>query len=215
MGALGALLLLEFLTAEVTLLCERYCDAMRLGAVSVLWTLFALGLILFGMRAKVRAIRITGLVFLLLVTLKVFLVDMAQLDQIYRVTALIALGCLILLGGVLYLRRHAKSEDGVKLKIDTAKTGTPGVTAGGEKAPAVETVAAVETTSAVVETEPVEMEAAPVEMEAVPAVEDATPAKTEAAPDEAETTSGEAKAEKPETSEPQPEVPKVEGPKGD
>ena len=216
-GVLGTLLLLVFLTAEVVLLCERYCDAMRLGAVSVLWTLFALGLILFGMRAKVRAARITGLVFLLLVMLKVFLVDMAQLDQIYRVVAFVVLGGLVLLGGVLYLHRHAKSEGGAELESDTAKTGAARVTAGGEKAPAVATtpaVAAVETTPAVVETEPVETEAAPAETEAVPAVEGATPAEPEATPDEAEAASGEAEAE-PETSEPQTEVPKEEPPKGD
>ena len=74
------------------------------GGISILWSLFALGLIVGGIHKKAGALRFTGLGLFTVVGFKVFFSDLASLDQFYRIVAFILLGVLILCGAFLYLK---------------------------------------------------------------------------------------------------------------
>jgi uncharacterized membrane protein len=100
--ALGTLFV--YLTLEVNSFLYTYMDGLRYGGVSILWSLFALGLILSGIRRNTRILRYLGLGLFAIVAWKVLFVDLSRLDQLYRIVAFIVLGILVLCGSFLYLR---------------------------------------------------------------------------------------------------------------
>lgn len=103
-GILAALQLFAWLTIETWVSAGHYLPSMRQGALSIAWTLFALGLLIFGLNRKIRASRLVSLVLFAVTIWKIFFIDLAELEQIYRICAFVALGLLILAGGVIYLR---------------------------------------------------------------------------------------------------------------
>lgn len=101
-AALGMLFL--YLTLETNSFLEAYLPGLRPGGVSILWSLFALALILRGIKKNVPALRYLGLALFAIVSWKVFFVDLAQLDQLYRIVAFVLLGVLLLAGSFVYLK---------------------------------------------------------------------------------------------------------------
>ena len=89
---------------EVNSFLYHYIPGLRTGGVSILWTLFALALILRGIWKNLRALRYIGLGLFTIVAGKVFFVDLSQLDQIYRIVAFLVLGILLLVGSFIYLK---------------------------------------------------------------------------------------------------------------
>ncbi|HOM16803.1 MAG TPA: DUF2339 domain-containing protein, partial [Thermoguttaceae bacterium] len=103
--ALGLLFL--FLTVELNTFLYVYRPEFRAGGISILWTLFALSFVLAGIWKQCRELRLAGLILFAIVAGKVFLVDLAHLEQIYRIIAFLVLGVLVLAGAWLYLKyRH-------------------------------------------------------------------------------------------------------------
>ncbi|MGR9105348.1 MAG: DUF2339 domain-containing protein [Gammaproteobacteria bacterium] len=100
--ALGLLFL--YLSLEVNTVLYLYVPGLRSGGVSILWSLFALGLVLAGIRRNVSGLRICGLVLFAVTAWKVFFNDLARLEQVYRILAFIVLGMLLLLGSFLYMK---------------------------------------------------------------------------------------------------------------
>ena len=74
------------------------------SGVSILWSLFALGLILRGIARNERNLRYLGLAMFAIVAGKVFFSDLSRLDQFYRIIAFIVLGILVLSGSFVYLK---------------------------------------------------------------------------------------------------------------
>ena len=72
--------------------------------LTVLWAVYALVLLAVGIIGKLRAVRLAGLALLTIPVAKVFVYDVFQLEQAYRVAAFIGLGVLLLIGGYLYQR---------------------------------------------------------------------------------------------------------------
>ncbi len=103
-GWLALSLAFVFLTLELNTFLSQFVPALRAGGISVLWSVFALGLILGGIHKKAGALRLTGLGLFTVVGFKIFFADMASLDQFYRIVAFILLGVLILCGAFLYLK---------------------------------------------------------------------------------------------------------------
>lgn len=93
-----------FLSLELNTFLSQFVPALRPGGISILWSLFALGLILGGIHKSTGSLRFTGLGLFTVVGLKVFFFDLANLDQFYRIIAFILLGILILSGAFLYLK---------------------------------------------------------------------------------------------------------------
>jgi uncharacterized membrane protein len=100
--SLGMLFL--YTTLELNSFLHHYMDGMRAGGVSILWSLFALALILRGIGRNVRTLRYLGLGLFAIVAWKVFFVDLARLDQFFRIVAFIILGLLVLAGSFIYLK---------------------------------------------------------------------------------------------------------------
>jgi len=76
----------------------------------VFWSLLGLGLLWAGLRGNERPLRLAGFALLAIAVGKVFLYDIAKLDQGYRVLSFVALGLLLLAGAYVYqrLRRGTK-----------------------------------------------------------------------------------------------------------
>ena len=96
--------LFAFTSLELNSFLHTYQEGLRFGAISILWSLFALSFVLIGIRKDLRGLRYAGLALFAIVAGKVFLVDLARLDAIYRIVAFIVLGILVLSGSFLYLQ---------------------------------------------------------------------------------------------------------------
>ena len=72
---------------------ERWLGQM---ALSVLWSLYAAALAAVGFVSRSPAVRWAGLVLFGLTVVKVMMVDMAQLEQLYRIIVFLVLGLLLL-----------------------------------------------------------------------------------------------------------------------
>jgi uncharacterized membrane protein len=103
-GFAGLATLFVYLTLEVNSFLFTYLDGMRAGGVSILWSLFALTLLIRGIVKNARALRYIGLALFAIVAWKVFFVDLEKLDQLYRIIAFVLLGILVLCGSFVYLR---------------------------------------------------------------------------------------------------------------
>ncbi len=102
----GAALALSFifLSLEINSMLRQYVPGLRSGGVSILWSLFGLSLVFAGIKMPARGLRLAGLALFAVVAWKVFFVDLARLEQIYRIVAFIVLGLLALVGAFAYMR---------------------------------------------------------------------------------------------------------------
>lgn len=103
-GGAAIVLLFIFLSLELNSLLRQYVPGLRSGGVSILWSLFGLCSVFAGIKKQIRTLRLTGLALFAVVAWKVFFVDLARLEQIYRIVAFIVLGLLALVGSFAYMK---------------------------------------------------------------------------------------------------------------
>jgi uncharacterized membrane protein len=117
-----ALALAEYLGAHVALLISLTLETvMWVGrnaavsnrisaqtfAVSVLYGIYAVLLVSIGVTRRTAVNRVSGLVLIGFVIIKLYLFDVWQLDRVYRIAAFVALGILLISTSFLYSRyRH-------------------------------------------------------------------------------------------------------------
>ncbi|MGI5308587.1 DUF2339 domain-containing protein [Rheinheimera sp. WS51] len=77
---------------------------------SVIWMLMSIPAVLFGARKKIQQLYKVGLVLLLVVIGKIFLIDMAGLDGLWRVASFMGLGLTLLALAWFYKRIKAETE---------------------------------------------------------------------------------------------------------
>ncbi len=107
LGCAALALLFLFLSLEVNTFLGYYVKGLQAGGISILWSLFALGLLLAGIWKDIRSLRYVALGLFAVVAWKVFFSDLARLEQIYRIVAFAVLGILVLSGSFIYLKyRH-------------------------------------------------------------------------------------------------------------
>ena len=111
LGWAALVLLFCYLSLEVNSLLYQYVAGLRSGGVSILWSVFALSFVFAGIKREIPALRLTGLALFALVSWKVFFIDLARLEQIYRIVAFIVLGMLAL-GGAFFYMRYQQSFNG-------------------------------------------------------------------------------------------------------
>ena len=117
LGANAVTLLL--LTTEISAYWELREFAEPRGAgylgrelmLSVSWALYATALIVIGLRRDYAPIRYLAMAVFGITIVKVFFRDLAELERIYRVTSVIALGVLLLLTSYLYNRSRRESPE--------------------------------------------------------------------------------------------------------
>lgn len=114
-GYTGLALLFLYATLEVNSLLYWRLRDFQGGGISILWSIFAIAFIAVGIRKTVRALRYLGLVLFVVVTGKVFLVDLQDMAMIYRVVAFLVVGIILLLGSFAYIysdKKFTRQEDG-------------------------------------------------------------------------------------------------------
>jgi uncharacterized membrane protein len=79
-------------------------SSVQIIAVSVMMTVYAVILVLIGVRTRAAIHRILGLALVALVVAKLYLVDVWVLGRLFRITAFLALGVLLLVVSYLYSR---------------------------------------------------------------------------------------------------------------
>jgi hypothetical protein len=77
---------------------------------SIAWALFALLMLIVGMRTKIAAVRYASLGLLGITVMKLFLHDLSQLDQLYRISAFVVVAVIAILASFLYQRFLAAAE---------------------------------------------------------------------------------------------------------
>jgi uncharacterized membrane protein len=107
-AGLALALLFLYSTLELQTYLAIFRPGFRAGAVSILWTVFALAFVVRGIARNRRALRYVGLLLFAVVVWKVFFVDLARLDPIYRIVSFIVLGILVLCGSLIYLKYRDK-----------------------------------------------------------------------------------------------------------
>jgi uncharacterized membrane protein len=76
----------------------------REAMLSTTWAAYATALIVAGIRRNYAPIRYFAMVVFAVTILKVFLIDLSELDRIYRVFSILGLGVMLLLTSYLYQR---------------------------------------------------------------------------------------------------------------
>jgi uncharacterized membrane protein len=112
LGSLGAILLFLLLNMEIaeyfsigpTLTFSFSGNFARDMTYSIAWALFALGLILVGMRIKQRPARYAGVALLGVTLAKLFLYDLSDLDELYRIGAFISVAVILIAASFIYQR---------------------------------------------------------------------------------------------------------------
>jgi hypothetical protein len=99
------------ITSEIGAYWSAPDDALtRELAKSVAWALYATLLIVIGLRGGYAPIRYFAILLLGLTTVKVFFVDTAQLERVYRILSVIGLGIALLVTSYLYQRTRRQTD---------------------------------------------------------------------------------------------------------
>lgn len=108
--AVGGISLFIVLNVETSAFFLDYLPMARFAAISVLWALFSVGLVLLGFRNKSALLRKLALGLFLVTLIKVFLFDMANISTPYRIVSFIILGLFMV--GTSYLYHRFKERIG-------------------------------------------------------------------------------------------------------
>jgi uncharacterized membrane protein len=106
------LVLFGLLTSEIYSYWATHegSDVARDMTLSIAWAVYATVLVVIGLRRNYAPLRYVAFIVFALTILKVFLVDLAHLNRIYRVFSVIALGITLLLTSYLYTRFKGQTE---------------------------------------------------------------------------------------------------------
>jgi uncharacterized membrane protein len=110
--SLGAILTFLLLNIEIadyfsigpTLTFSFSGNFARDMSYSIAWALYAFALLLIGMRQKTRWVRYSGVALLVVTLLKLFLHDLGNLSQLYRIGAFIGVAIILIVASFVYQR---------------------------------------------------------------------------------------------------------------
>ena len=115
LGYGGLALLFAYASLELNSLLHWRLRNFQEGGISVLWSLFAIAFISGGIWKNVAPLRYIGLGLFAIVVGKVFLLDLSDMEIIYRVIAFMAVGIILVMGSFAYIfsnRKFTSSEEG-------------------------------------------------------------------------------------------------------
>ena len=102
--ALGVLSLFGFANVELYRFTTQFMRSIEVAAISVLWSLFAVGLMLIGVWMRRKAYRLSAIVLLIITVLKVLAYDTAEVSTPYRILSCLVLGAMLVAVSFLYYR---------------------------------------------------------------------------------------------------------------
>lgn len=100
--------LFTILNFEVSGFYSDYSPQARFAALSVLWTIFSLVLIIIGFMKRLSFVRKCAIALFTLTILKVLIIDMANVSTPYRIVSCFVLGMMLI--GTSYLYHHFKEQ---------------------------------------------------------------------------------------------------------
>jgi uncharacterized membrane protein len=100
-GLFGVMLFISANVENIAFFAE-YLRAARVASISVLWTVFSVGLMLIGFRKSSTVLRRVALVLFTVTLGKVFFVDMAHVGTPWRILSFIVLGTMLMATSYLY-----------------------------------------------------------------------------------------------------------------
>ena len=101
--------------SELFSVSRGIADNVKSLALSILWAIYAAILIVLGVGRRWRLVRLAGLGLLAVPVVKLFVFDVIQLEQGYRVAAFLSLGVILVAGGFLY-QRYSRAIRGFLLE---------------------------------------------------------------------------------------------------
>lgn len=111
--AVWGILLFVVLNIEASSFFHDYLLAARFAAISVLWTLFSVGLMIKGFQDNNPIVRKVSLGLFLGTIIKVFLFDMSNISTPYRIVSFIILGMILVSTSYLYHKFKDKIMDAI------------------------------------------------------------------------------------------------------
>jgi uncharacterized membrane protein len=84
---------------------------------SIAWALFALLMLIVGIRKRIAPVRYASLALLGLTVVKLFFHDLSQLDQLYRISAFVAVAIIAMVASFLYQRFLGAAEKANKSTV--------------------------------------------------------------------------------------------------
>lgn len=94
----------DYFSVGPTLTFSFYGDFARDMTYSIAWALFALALLLVGIFRNIRLVRIAAIVLLCVTLAKLFLHDLDELNQLYRIAAFLSVAVIAIAASFLYQR---------------------------------------------------------------------------------------------------------------
>jgi uncharacterized membrane protein len=101
---LGVLSLFGFANLELDRFTNQFMRRIELTGVSVLWSIFAVGLMLAGVWKRRKVYRISAISLLVVTILKVLAFDTAEVSTPYRILSCLVLGAILVAVSFLYYR---------------------------------------------------------------------------------------------------------------
>jgi uncharacterized membrane protein len=101
---LGVLSLFGFTNLELDRFTNQFMRRIELTGVSVLWSIFAVGLMLVGVWKRRKVYRISAISLLVVTILKVLAFDTAEVSTPYRILSCLVLGAILVAVSFLYYR---------------------------------------------------------------------------------------------------------------
>jgi uncharacterized membrane protein len=102
--ALGMVGLFGFANVELLRFATQFMRTIEVAALSVLWSLFAAAMMLFGIWFRRKAYRLSAIVLLFATALKVLAYDTAEVSTPYRILSCMVLGAILVVVSFLYYR---------------------------------------------------------------------------------------------------------------
>jgi uncharacterized membrane protein len=102
--ALGVLSLFGFANLELYRFTTQFMRSIEVAGISVLWSLFAVGLMSIGVWMRRKAYRLSAIVLLFVTVLKVLVYDTAEVSTPYRILSCLILGAMLVAVSFLYYR---------------------------------------------------------------------------------------------------------------
>ena len=103
----SGLLFFCYSSSEVFKFWQEFLSSFRHGGLSVYWGILAFILLLTGLKKQMKCLRLCGFGLFAVTAGKIFFVDLANLEQLWRIVAFAVIGLFMLAGAVLYIRCKA------------------------------------------------------------------------------------------------------------
>ena len=101
---ISGLLFFVYSSSEAFRFWQEFLSSFRHGGLSVYWGILAFILLLTGLNKQKKCLRLCGFGLFAVTAGKIFFVDLANLEQLWRIVAFAVIGLFMLAGAVLYIR---------------------------------------------------------------------------------------------------------------